>query len=132
MADRLKSLRRIEAVQAQMVRLAEWRLAAAERSCREAADDQARLRDYIAADDPHGLPLARAALQSIKDVDRKLASADRERTVQKTALDHLRRRERVASAMAEAAAAVARREGEDRDLTVTIEAWLAAQSTSLP
>ncbi len=132
MDGRLKSLRRIDAVQAQMVRLAEWRLAAAEHACRETAGDQARLREYVAGDGALGMPLARAALKSITLLDRRLARAEQERVSQKTALDQLRRRERTVATMADAAAAVARKASEDRDLATTMEAWLAAKGASLP
>ncbi len=59
MADRLASLRRIEAVQKQMVRLSDWRLALAQQACRAAAiakrdaeigrRDALRLREAVVA-----------------------------------------------------------------------------------
>lgn len=132
MTDRLRSLRRIEAVQIQMVRRAEGRLAAAERACRDNEADKARLRDYVAGEGALGVPLARAALASLQSVDRRLAAAERERMAQRAALDLLRRRERVVATMADAAALAARRAAEDRDLAATMEAWLAGQGASLP
>ena len=130
MADRLKSLERIQAVQAQMVRLTEWRLAAAERACRTLADDQVRLRAYVACEglvgeSALGAPLAKAALKSIHGVDRKLVEAERDREIEQQKLGALKRRERVAAAMTEQAQASARRADEDRFLATTMDAWFA-------
>ena len=130
MADRLTSLDRIQAVQAQMVRLTEWRLAAAERACRDLADDQTRLRAYVsseglAGESALGAPLTKAALKSIHGVDRKLVKAEHDREAEHRKLGALKRRERVATSMKEQAQAIARRVDEDKDLALTMDAWFA-------
>ena len=145
MADRLKSLARIQAVQAQMVRLTEWRLAAAERTCRALSEDQMRLRAYVsgegqtseglasegpAGESALGAPLAKAALKSIHGVDRKLVQAERDRDAEHHKFGVLKRRERVAASMTEQAQALARRAGEDRDLRLTMDAWIASRDAA--
>ena len=130
MASRLKSLERIQAVQTQMVRLTEWRLAAAEHACRDLVGDQTRLREYVsgaglAGESTLGAPLAKAALKSIHAVDRKLAQAERDREAAQRKLGTLKRRERVVASMTEQAQATARRADEDRDLARTLDAWFA-------
>ena len=127
MADRLKSLRRIEAVQADMIRLAEWRLAAADKACRELAEQAARLRDYVAGGGSPGVMLSRAALKSLGDIDRRLATAEQDRVAQRTLLEALRRRDHALDAVVQRAATAARRDGEARDLAATMEAWLASK-----
>lgn len=125
MAARLKSLRRIEAVQAEMTRLAEWRLAAAERACRAAAEDKARLDAFVGDEVAVGAPLARAALRTSKGIERRLASAEAERALERDRLDALRRRDGALEAAVSRAAVAARREAEARELGEVIEAWLA-------
>lgn len=62
MADRLKKLRRIQAVQADMHRLAEWRLAVLTRKEQQLTDDQTALIGTLNSDDTlHGLFVAAMA-----------------------------------------------------------------------
>ena len=89
MSERLRALDRIAAVQRQVKRIADWRLAEAEREAAEAAEAQAAIDAWIADDTPRGL-LAEAAVKQAR----------------RTAL----RGERAASAVT-AAAAVAREAG---------------------
>ncbi len=132
MADRLAILRRIETVQKQMVHLSDWRIALAEQVCRNLADDRERLRAYIVGEGLLGVPLAKAALKSLDGVETRRALADAARDAEIKRRDFLRRRERVVATMADEAALVAARADEERDMKVTIEAWLAARSASLP
>lgn len=132
MADRLKSLKRIAAVQKQMVRLSEWRLFAAERTCRELTGDQSRLQGYVVEEGALGVPLAKAALRSLHTIDRKLATAERDRAVNRAALDRSKRREQTVDDLTESVRRTAQRADEDRELAMTIESWLAAKATSLP
>lgn len=128
MANRLETLRRIQAVQARMARLSEWSVAAAERTCRDLEADQRRLRDYVVADGSPGVSLAKAALKSLHAVDHRLAEAERERDQRKARCDQLQRREHVVARMTKSAAEAARRHEEDRKLSFTIEAWFAAKA----
>lgn len=132
MATRLKTLKRIAAVQKQVVRLSEWRLVSAEQRCRDLAADQARLQGYVMEEGALGVPLAKAALRSLHALDRKLGDAERARDASRVALDSSKRREHVVSNLTEDVGRTTRREEEDRELAVTIEAWLAARGTSLP
>ena len=125
MADRLAALKRIQGVQTQMARLAEWRIAAADRACRVLADDQARLREYVSTDGSIGVALAKAALKSIIEVDRRLVRAQTDRACENAKLVELKRGERVVTTMHDEAAVKARRADEDRDLARTLDAWLA-------
>ena len=132
MADRLSSLRRIEAMQKQMVRLSDWRLALTERACRDLDGERERLRGYIVGEGALGVPLAKAALKSLGAVEKRQVTAIAARDAEIGRRDALRRRETVVARMAEEAAFDAKRAEEDRDLKTTMEAWLAARSASLP
>ena len=131
MANRLAALERIQAVQAQMVRLTEWKLAAADKACRHLKADQERLRDYVAGENALGVLLAKAALKSMDAVESKLVQAEQVRALETDRLGALKRRENVASSMRATAAVEARRSEEDRDLAQTMEAWLASRGASL-
>ncbi len=132
MADRLRSLRRIAAVQRQMVRLSEWRLAAAERSCHDVAADQARLQGYVVKEGSLGVALAKSALRSLHRLDGKLVTAERARDTSRDALESSKRRETVVTDLTDRVSRATRRANEDRELATTIESWLAAKGTSLP
>jgi hypothetical protein len=132
MADRLASLRRIEAVQKQMVRLSDWRLALAQQACRDLEADRERLRGYIVGEGALGVPLAKAALNSLDTIEKRRAAAIAKRDAEIGRRDALRLRETVVARMTEEAALDARRAEEDRDLKTTMEAWLVARDASLP
>ena len=125
MADRLKTLRRIERVQSEMVKLAEWRLAAADMKARALVEDQTRLRDYVGVGGALGIALAQAALRSIKAIDGRIADVAREREAEAAKLATLRRRDRAIATMVEGAALAARRAAEAADLDATMEARIA-------
>ena len=126
MRDRLTALRRIEAVQAEMVKLAEWRLVEAERRLGALRADQERLRDYVGGG-ALGAPLAQAALRSIQALDRRIAESERERAQETQKRDTLRRRDKALGAMVDGAARAARRQAEASELATTMDAWLARQ-----
>ncbi len=129
----LAGLRRIEAVQAQMVRLGEARLAAATLATQTLAADAARLRHYLSGDGaegaasalPLGAPFIKAALRTSLAIERRLAVAEGEKQAQLRRLEELRRRAGVVERMATEAAVAARRVVEDRALAQAMEAWLA-------
>lgn len=130
--DRDRTLRRIAAVQADMVKLAEWRLAAADGRCRELEADRLRLAAFVSGESALGQPLAKAALRTAGAIDAGLRRATAEAATLKRELDVLRRRDHAVSAMAQEAAAAARRRLEASELDRTVEAWLAAKGSSLP
>ncbi len=138
MTDRLKTLRRIEAVQGEMIKLTEWRLAAAERACRDIAADARRLRGFIGGHDeesidgdfdrgPLGSTLTRAAQKALGSLNQRLAAAEQDRAEQRAKLDTLRRRDHAVHAATRRAATSARRDEEARELAAVVEAWLAVK-----
>ena len=131
MSDRAKSLARIAAVQKEMVRLSEWRLASAERACRDLAADRGRLETYVTDQGALGQPLAKAALRSLHAIDRRLRAEEARRAAGKAALTAAKQREHVVDALAEDATRTAREAQARADLAATIDAWLVAR-TSLP
>ncbi len=134
--EKLAGLKRIEAVQAQMVRLGEARLAAATRAAHDLAADSARLRDYLSGEGadgvapaiPLGAPLVKAALKTSLAIERRLAAAEGERQAQALRLEELRARARAVERMGAEAAVAARRVEEDRALAQALEAWLARRA----
>lgn len=126
--DRAKSLQRIAKVQAEMVKLAEWRLAAADRQIAALAADRARLADYAAGAGALGEPLSKAALRSMLTIDRRTSEVRVGKAAEQARLDTLRRRDHAVAAMAAAAAVDARRKGEAAELVLATDAWLARQS----
>ena len=125
MADRLRSLQRIAKVQAEMVKLAEWRVAAAERRIAALAEDRARLVDYAASAGALGEPLAKAALRSMLTIDRRASEVRRGQAAEQERLETLRRRDHAVAEMNAAAATEARRAAEAADLADVMEAWFA-------
>ena len=128
MSDRLNALRRIEAVQSEMIKLAEWRLAAAIQACRELEETRTRLSEYAAGDGALSATLAEATFRSLQGIDRRRAAAERERAAQREKLDVLLRRGRALDNATRQAAETARREDEARSLAETMDAWFAARS----
>ncbi len=127
--ERSEALKRLEAVQGQMVRRGEARLAGAARSCATLAADAARLRDYVAGEQGLGTPLAKAAVKSALAIERQRTLAERERDALALRLTELRRHERVVGRMAADADLEARRASEDRALAEAMDAWLARAAT---
>lgn len=125
--DRAKSLQRIAKVQAEMVKLCEWRVAAADRQIADLAADRARLADYAASEGSLGEALAKMALRSMTTIDRRDSEVRRRCEIEKARLDTLRRRDHAVAAMADAATTAARRAEDARELVLTMEAWLARQ-----
>ena len=107
-----------------MIKLAEWRLAAAETACRELAGDAARLRDYVSGGGSLGVTLGRAALRALCELERRLAAAEQDRVAQRAKRVALRRGAPVLVAVGGGGARGARRDDEARDLAAIVEAWL--------
>ena len=105
MADRLKSLVRIAKVQAEMVKLAEWRLLDADRQLDALAADRARLAEYAAGAGGLGVPLAKAALRSMVAIDRRADEVARARVGEQARLQGLRRRDHAVVRIKDAAVA---------------------------
>ena len=126
--DRAKSLARIGEVQAQMVELAEARLAAARRA-RDALHEERRLlAGLVGGEEALGVGLARAALRTAKALNGRIGAAERQVVALEDNLQRLRRRDKAVAAIAGAARQAKRREDEGRALEATMEAWLARAS----
>lgn len=133
MADRLAKIRRIQAVQAELHRLAEWRLASLARKQEELATEQTVLIASLNDEDQlHGLfvgAMARRLRALAGETERvkvaREAQADR-------VLDEARRLKQ-AERMVDRASVDHRREAEKRELQALVEALLARRGdASLP
>lgn len=133
MADRLKKLRRIQAVQADLHKLAEWRLAVLARKEQELAEDQEALIGTLNSDDSlHGLfvpAMARRlrALAGETEVVRAARETQTERVLEEA--KRLKRTER----MSDRAAVDHARESEKVELQRLVEGLIARRrDASLP
>ena len=120
MSERLRSLRRILAVQAQRKRLAEWALAAAETHKAAVGMERTELRGFVEAENLTG-PLAGLALDQTRRLAERDAEAGRDVGRQRDAVQAAERRHRLAERLAEAVAAENRIEAERRSLEQLIE-----------
>lgn len=129
MSDRLKSMKRIVAMQAQRKRLAEWKLAQIE--TRKAAV-QAAQTELGAFMETAGLtgPLAIVALKQTRRLAEREAETDAERARQRAMLQAAERRHRLAERIAEAAAAEDRMVRERRGLEALIMDAVARSQTA--
>lgn len=127
-SDRARSLARIASVQAEMVKLAEWKLAAARRSRDGVERERRLLADLVGGEEALGEALARAALRTAKALDGRLAQSGRDVAALEAELQRLRRRDKAMAGLAGEARQAARREDEGRALEATMEAWLVRAS----
>ncbi len=125
MANRLVALKRIQKVQADMVKLTELRLASAQRSSDELGREKDRLERFVADGTAGGALLTQAILKTTKAVEVRAAAAVSERERHHAQLGSLRRRGGVLDAACGRAMTAARREEEARDLTSILESWVA-------
>lgn len=125
---RALGLARIAAVQAEMVKLAEWKLTAARRR-REGLDEERRLLvALVACETPLGLGLARAAVRTAAGLDGHIAAVIAEIETLEGDLRSLRCRDKAVTNLSDAARTAARRADEATALGTTMEAWLARAS----
>lgn len=129
--DRARSLGRIAFVQTEMVRLAEWKLAAARRR-RRVLDEESDLLTVFSSGDALSADLAKAVLRTSKTLVSRELETDREIAADQARLDTLRRRGHVLNTLEAEAKRAMRREEEAAALVETIEAWFARKGTSLP
>ena len=120
MSERLRSLHRILAVQAQRKRLAEWALAAAETRKAAVGLERTELRGFVEAENLTG-PLAGLALEQTRRLAERDAEAGRDVGRQRDALQAAERRHRLAERLTEAVAAENRIVAERRSLEQLIE-----------
>lgn len=127
-SDRARSLARIAAVQAEMVKLAEWKLAAARRDRDNLEEERRLLATFVGGEEALGAGLARAALRTARVIDVRLAQVSDAIAALESQLQSLRRRDKAVAGMAGDARQAARREDEAVALGQTMEAWLARAS----
>ena len=120
MSERLRSLRRILAVQSQRKRLAEWALAAAETRKAAVGIERTELRGFVEAENLTGA-LAGLALDQTRRLAERDAEAGRDVGRQRDALQAAERRHRLAERLTEAVAAENRIVAERRSLEQLIE-----------
>lgn len=123
-ADRLKALKRIRTVQAQVKRLAEARLAAAERSKRDLGEAFGSLGAFLDEACPTG-DLAGLAIRSKRRVARREAEAETDRARHAEALVAAQTRLTLTERRLDDLDLEARRAAERRDLERLLEAYLA-------
>lgn len=129
MSERLRSMQRIVAVQAQRKRLAEWRLAAIETRKAAVVAARADLAAFVEDANLAG-PLATLALGQHRRLAEREAQTEAERVRQLTAVQAAERRHRLAERITEAAAAEDRVAEERRSLERLIESTVGrAQQT---
>ena len=131
MRDHVKSLKRVLAVQQQIVKLAEWRLNASQRQSVELKADQVRLDDFIAGENLTPL-LSVAAFKRGKTLQIAVARVDAAVATQTLHSDAMRRREKLAEKLVDKAVREAEQVAEKRHLEETIEAWSWREDASFP
>ncbi len=124
MSERLKALRRVRAVQAQVKRMAEGRLAAAERREAALADAAADLGAFVAEGCPAG-DLARLAVLQTRRLALQRRDAEAERAARAETVAEADRRHRLTERRIEELDADVRRAAERRDLQNLLDAFLA-------
>ena len=127
-SDRARTLARIAAVQAEMVKLAEWKLAAARRDRDSLEEERRLLATFVGGEEALGAGLARAALRTARVIDIRIAQVDDAVAALESHLRSLRCRDKAVAGMAGEARQAARREDEAVALGETMEAWLARAS----
>ncbi len=127
-SDRARSLARIAAVQADMVKLAEWKLAAARRDRDNVEEERRLLATFVGGEEALGAGLARAALRTARVTDVRITQIAVEIAALENQLRDLQRRDKAVAGVTRDAREAARREDEAAVLGETMEAWLARAS----
>ena len=125
---RAKTLARIASVQAEMVKLAEWRLVAARRRRDDLDEERRLLAALVGGEEALGATLAQAALRTARATENRRSDTEREVATLDVELRLLRRRDKALAGMIGEARQAARREHEAKMLGETMEAWLARAS----
>jgi hypothetical protein len=124
MSDRLRSLQRIAALQAQRRRLAEWNLTALDRQRADIERAQRDLDDFM-ADTVLAAPLARVALAQGRRLAERDAAAAQERVRLAGLLQAAERRHKLAERIVDAVAADERAATERQTLEQLIDVMMA-------
>ncbi|MGD0633106.1 MAG: hypothetical protein ABSA13_02330 [Beijerinckiaceae bacterium] len=132
MRDRLKSSKRILAVQTQLVKLAEWKLNNIKRQTVELQADQARLQEFVSNADSLSPLLSAAAFKRSKSLQTALVKSQANVASQTLHTDAMKRREKLAEGLADKMRAAASNAAEKRQLEETIEAASWTDDASFP
>jgi hypothetical protein len=132
MQARLKSLRRILAVQKDLQRLAEWKLATLQRKEADLQKDQERLVTYLDEDHSFTPTYAKTIADRLRTlaVERQRAAVEKQIQAERV-LDQTRRLGQTERRV-DTAAALLRRIEERQDLAEVIEAQVNRKQASLP
>jgi hypothetical protein len=125
-------MKRLLAVQGQMVQLAEWRLGALNRQATELKEDQLRLRDFMSGDERLSPLLSAAAFKRGKMLQGAIVGADAKAVAQTRHRDAMRRKEKLAEKLVEKIVAEADRAAEKRQLSEIIDAMPPKDDASFP
>jgi hypothetical protein len=132
MQARLKSLRRILAVQKDLQRLAEWKLATLQRKEADLQKDQERLVTYLDEDHSFTPTYAKTIADRLRTLGAERQRAAVEKQIQaERVLDQTRRLGQTERRV-DTAAALLRRIEERQDLAEVIEAQVNRKQASLP
>jgi hypothetical protein len=132
MADRVKTMKRLLAVQQKMVQIAEWRLGALNRQATELKEDQVRLREFMGGDERLSPLLSAAAFKRGKMLQVAIVGTEAKAVAQSRHRDAMRRKEKLAEKLVDKIAAQADREAEKRELADIIDAMPAKDDASFP
>ena len=132
MKDRVKSTKRILAVQSQLVKLAEWRLEAAKRDTAAFQADQTRLQEFVGNADHLNALMADAVFKRGKQLQAAVVRSQTSVAQQSVHKDMMKRREKLAEGLAGEARADSEREAEKRQLQEIVEAAFASGDASFP
>ena len=132
MRDRVKSLKRVLAVQRQVVRIAEWRLGTLKQQCVELKADQVRLHEFVSGGERLSPQLSAAAFKTGQSLIGAILKREGEASRQSVHTDAMRRREKLAEQLVDKVVAVADQAAEKRALEETIEASAWRDDASFP
>jgi heme-binding NEAT domain protein len=125
-------MKRVLAVQQQMVKLAEWKLSAAKQQSAELRADALRLQEFVARGDATSPALSEAAFRRGKSLQVAVARSDHTVQVQINHTDTMKRREKLAEKLVDKVVKEADQAAEKRFLQETIETALARDDASFP
>jgi hypothetical protein len=130
MRDRVKSSKRILAVQSQLVKLAEWKLNNIKRQTADLQADQERLQAFVSNADSLTSLLSDAAFRRGKSLQAAVVKSQASAARQVSHTDAMKRKEKLAEGLVDQARAAADHAAEKRQLEETIEAAFWADDAS--
>ncbi len=132
MEKRLNGMKRIVALQTQMRRREEWRLAGLEREDASLAEREAQLAAFMEADSGIASLMVDATVKRIRAVSEQRARLVQQKDEQKVRLLAQQQRLGCAERLHDELDAIVQRMLEDEDLDAVLEARIGQGETSLP